>query len=165
MLPAQGDVEVRAVVRFKFAADLIYRPAIVSGLSIAERRDVTVAIFSLTELPDRFWSRANRPKSAVIALPIDPAKIDRAELHTTTWTGGAGEVKEYFKLNGRHFPVAVAHEHRSEYTVFPVEVSLLKTGENQIEVLSDTKEHSTEILKPGPALIIRYRSDAGRKPR
>jgi hypothetical protein len=67
---------------------------------------VEVAVLGLKELPAQFWSRANRRKQAEIELPIDPARVERAELHTTTWAGGPGKVKDYFTLNGRHFPVA-----------------------------------------------------------
>lgn len=158
MLPAQTDVAVRAVVRFKSAPEYVYRPPELAGLAVAPRPGVTVAVLGLQELPPRFWSRANRPKRAVIPLPVEPARIERAELHTTAWAGGAGEVKEYFKLNGRHFPVAEGSNHRTQYTIFPVDPALLRTGENIVEVLSDTEHHGIEILKPGPALVVRYRN-------
>jgi hypothetical protein len=158
MLPAQPGVAVRAVVRFKSAPDLIYRTPVREGLEIAARPGVAVGVFGLQELPSRFWSRANRPKSAVIPLPMEPAQIERAELHTTAWAGGPGEVKEYFKLNGRHFAVADGSDHRTHYTVFPVEAALLRRGDNTVEVLSDTVHHGIEILKPGPALVVRYRT-------
>lgn len=157
MLPAQRDVAVRALVRFKGAPALVYRPPVFEGLEIAARLGVEVGVFNLAELPPRFWSRANRPKSAQIVLPMDAGRIERAELHALAWTGGPGEVREYFKLNGRHFPVADGHDHRTHYTVLPVEPSLLRKGENGIEVLSDTKEHGIELLSPGPALVVRYR--------
>lgn len=157
MLPAQREVAVRAVVRFKSAPDYAYRTPGREGLEIAARPGVAVGVFGLKELPRRFWSRANRPKSAVIPLSIDPARIERAELHTTAWAGGPGEVKEYFKLNGRHFPVAEGSDHRTHHTIFAVEPSLLRNGDNTVEVLSDTEHHGIEILKPGPALVVRYR--------
>ncbi len=157
LVPAQREVAVRALVRFKSSPALIYRPPIRSGLEIAARPGVEVGIFPITELPLRFWSRANRPKSAVIALPIEPSRIERAVLHTVSWTGGPGKVKDYFKLNGRHFPVAEGHDHRTHYTVFPVDASLLRQGDNTVEVLSDTEEHGIELLTPGPALVVRYR--------
>jgi hypothetical protein len=158
MLPAQREVAVRAVVRFKSAPDSVYRTPVREGLEIAPRPGVAVGVFGLKELPQRFWSRANRPKSAIIPLAIDPAQIERAELHTTAWAGGPGEVKEYFKLNGRHFPVAEGSDHRTQHTIFPVEPALLRQGDNTVEVRSDTEHHGIEILKPGPALVVRYRT-------
>lgn len=157
MWPAQRDIAVRAIVRFKAAPALVYRTPIRDGLALAERPGVEVRVFNVAQLPERFWSRANKPKSAVIPLPMDAAQIERAELHTVAWTGGAGNVKDYFTLNGRHFPVAEGQEHRTAYTVFPVEPTLLRRGDNAIEVRSDTMEHGIEVLKPGPALVVRYR--------
>lgn len=159
MLPAQGDVAVRAVVRFRNAPELIYRTPIRDGLAIAARPGVAVAVLGLKELPKRFWSRANRPRQAEIELPIDPARIERAELHTTAWAGGPGQVQDYFKLNGRHFAVADGDNHRTQYTVLAVDPGLLRRGANTVEVLSDTEHHGIEILKPGPALIVRYRTE------
>jgi hypothetical protein len=158
MLPAQRDVAVRAVVRFKSAPDYVYRTPVREGIEIDPRPGVAVGIFGLRELPRRFWSRANRPQNAVIPLPINPTAIERAELHTTAWAGGPGGVKEYFKLNGRHFPVAEGSNHRTHYTVFPVDPAHLRVGDNTVEVLSDTEHHGIEILKPGPALVVRYRA-------
>jgi hypothetical protein len=157
MLPAQSGVAVRAIVRFKSAPRLIYRTEVKEGLEIPERAGVRVAVLNVDTLPERFWSRAGREKSATITLPFDVSRIERAELHTVAWTGGAGAVKEYFTLNGRHFPVAEGHDHRTHYTVLPVEPVLLRRGPNAIRILSDTKEHGIELLKPGPSLVVRYR--------
>jgi hypothetical protein len=159
MLPAQRDVAVRAVVRFRSAPGFVHRTPVREGLVIAARPGVEVAVLGLKELPAQFWSRANRRKQAEIELPIDPARVERAELHTTTWAGGPGKVKDYFTLNGRHFPVAEGADHRTYYTVLPVEPGLLRRGANTVEVLSDTEHHGIEILRPGPALIVRYRTD------
>jgi len=157
MWPAQRDVAVRAIVRFKAAPTLVYRTPVRRGLEIAPRSGVEVRVFHVAQLPERFWTRANKPKSTVIPLPMDATHIERAELHTVTWTGGPGNVKDYFTLNGRHFPVAEGQDHHTHYTVFSVEPALLHRGDNAIEVRSDTMEHGIEVLKPGPALVVRYR--------
>ncbi len=157
MLPAQAGVGVRALVRFKSSPDLVYRTPVRESLEIATRPTVDVAVLALKELPRPFWSRANRLKSAAIVLPMEPSRVERAELHVGTWTGGPGEVKDYFKFNGRHFPAADSSDHRSYYHVFPIDRGLLRAGENTVEVLSDTEHHGIELLTPGPALIVRYR--------
>lgn len=157
MIPAQRDVSVRALVRFKSAPALVYRPPVRDGLEIAARPDVEVGVFTIADLPQRFGSRANRVKAAVLGLPFGPAKIERAELHAVAWTGGPGEVKEYFKLNGRHFPIADGHDHHTHYTILPVEPALLRKGDNVMEVWSDTADHGIELLTPGPGLVVRYR--------
>ena len=78
-----------------------------------------------------------------------------AELHVNAWTGGAGTVKEYFRLNGHHFPVAEGAKHELIYSRFEVDPGILKQGINVIELLSDTEHHGIEILLPGPCLMIR----------
>ena len=78
-------------------------------------------------------------------------------MHVVAWTGGPGNVREYFKLNGRHYPVAEGSRHEVQYSVLPVDPGSLRLGRNRVEVLSDTEHHGIEILRPGPALALRLR--------
>ena len=155
MLPAQDQVEARAIVYFKNDNPVFYRTKTTSGLEIAERGDSRVILVKSSDLPKPFWSRANRLKEATIQLDVDPAEIEEAELHIVSWTGGAGEVKDYFTLNGTFLPVAEGHGHQMDYSVIQLDTALLKKGENRFQLLSDTVHHGIEILLPGPALIIR----------
>jgi hypothetical protein len=157
MLPAQAGVAARAQVHFTDAPDLIYQTAATTGLEIAGRPGATVTLHHADELPEQFWSRANRLRRCAITLDFDPATIERAELVVITWTGGAGGVKEYFKLNGRHFPLAEGSGHEVQFNQLPVEPSLLRRGVNTIELLSDTEHHGIEVILPGPALVVRRR--------
>lgn len=157
MLPAQRDMAVRATIIFKDPANLIYETAPLGHLSTIESRGATVKGYGLAEKPVPFWSRANQKRRATIELDIDPADIERAELHTVVWDGGRGGVKEYFTLNGRHFEVAGAGRHDSIYTILPVPPGLLRRGTNEIVLLSDTEHHGIEVLEPGPMLWVRSR--------
>jgi hypothetical protein len=160
MLPAQKDAAVRAVVRFKADTNLVFLTAATGGLEIAERAQAHVVLFAPHDLPGHFWSRAKQLKTCALDLDLDPARIEQAELHVVTWTGGAGTVKEYFKLNGVHYPVAEGDKHVLEYTRLPVAPKNLKRGLNRIELLSDTEHHGIEVIYPGPALMVRYRQQA-----
>lgn len=71
---------------------------------------------------------------------------------------GWDRVKEYFMLNGKHFPVADGSKHVPQFSRVPVDPSLLKPGENTIELLSATEHHGIEIIYPGPALMVRYKT-------
>jgi len=157
MLPAQKNVAIRGLVRFKDSHDLVYVTAATAALTIPDRPTANVALYTSPDLPLSFWSRANQKKTCSIILDIEPVRIERAELYVVTWTGGSGEVKGYFKLNGRHFPVAEGSRHLPQFSRVPVEPSLLKRGTNLIELLSDTEHHGIEIVYPGPALMVRYR--------
>jgi len=157
MLPAQKQVAVRAQVYFKDAPELVYLTAATTGLEISERPGAMVSLHHAAELPKKFWSRANRLLRCDIVLDADPARIERAELIVLTWTGGAGGVKEYFKLNGRHFPVAEGSSHDVQFNRLAVDPALLRKGANTIELLSDTEHHGIEVTYPGPALMLRER--------
>ena len=155
MLPAQTDVLVRAVVHFQGQSNLIYRTLSTGGLDIPERPSSQVTLYSSHDLPTDFWSRVGRKKSCTIYVDVPPSRVEKAELHVCAWTGGAGTVKDYFKLNGHHFPVAEAARHELVYSRLEVPRDVLRQGINQIELLSDTEHHGIEILLPGPGLMVR----------
>ncbi len=157
MLAAQKNVAARALVRFKEAPGLVYVTPATADLVIPDRAGAAVHLYTASDLPQGFWSRAKSKKTCTIALDVEPGRIERAELYVTTWTGGAGAVEEYFTLNGRHFPVAEGRAHAIQHNRLPVEPALLKKGPNLVELLSDTEHHGIEVIYPGPALMVRYR--------
>jgi hypothetical protein len=55
--------------------------------------------------------------------------------------------------------VAEGKGHELIYSRFPVNPKNLKRGLNRIELLSNTEHHGIEVLLPGPALLIRYRTE------
>jgi hypothetical protein len=157
MLAAQKDMAVRATLHLKDAANLTFETAPATGVAMPSGRTAAVKVFPTAQKPAPFWSRANNLKRATIPVDIDPARVERAELHTVSWDGGSGNVKEYFKLNGRHMEIAGRGRHDVLYTVLPVAPGGLRKGVNEIELLSGTEHHGIEILEPGPALVVRYR--------
>lgn len=156
MLPSQSDMAVKALVRFVERPGLVYETPVVDGLSLVDR---PVTIHHADELPQPFWSRAARKKTAGIELDMEPDAIEKAELHIVTWTGGAGEVKDYFTLNGHPLPVAEGSDHEVNYVKIPVSREWLRKGSNEMVLLSDTQHHGIEVLLPGPALVVRKRSN------
>jgi hypothetical protein len=160
LIIAQSNVALRATVRFKAQANLVYLTPPITNLQIPERAQSKVVLFAPHDLPDHFWSRATKLKTCTLDIDLDPERIEKAELHIITWTGGAGTIKEYFKLNGVHYPVAEGQRHELVYSRLPVAARNLKRGLNRIELLSDTEHHGIEVIYPGPALMVRYRNDA-----
>jgi len=159
MLPDQQDMAVRATVTFKDAPQLIYETAARTGLATRRARAAAVKLLPTGEKPVPFWSRAGRKRVAAILVDVDPARIERAELHTVVWDGGRGNVREYFTFNGHALEVAGNGRHDVIYTRLPVPTGLIRQGRNEIVLLSDTDHHGIEILEPGPALVIRYRTE------
>lgn len=154
MLPAQKEISVRATVHFKGHPDIEYETEL-SGLEIPERNTAQVTLYSSHDLPTPFWSRANEKRRCSIYLDVGPSEIEQADLYVNTWTGGAGQVKDYFTLNGHQYPVAEGTTYELMYSHIAIDPATLKRGRNEIEVLSDTDGHGIEVLLPGPCLMVR----------
>ena len=157
MLPAQSDMAIRAIVHFNEPANLTFVTPPLGGLATPKRDGISVRVLAPKSLPEPFWSRAKRLKTCNIDLDVEPANIERAELHVAVWDGGAGTVQNYFTLNGRPLAVAGSGKHDTIYSRVPLEPSWLVHGENRIELLSDTEHHGIEVLLPGPAIVVRSR--------
>jgi hypothetical protein len=156
MLLDQNPIAVRATVHFKDFPELIYVTRPCKGIAIAKRKRARVRLYSPEDLPRPFWSRVGRRRTCVIPLDVSPKQIERAELHIVVWDGGKGSVKTPLKLNAH--PLDVAHwrgGHDLIYTVFPIAPDLLRMGDNEVLLLSDTKHHGIEVCLPGPALVVR----------
>ena len=159
MLPAQTRMEVRAEVSFKDHPSLYFQTPSTGNLTVAPRDQAQVTLYGSEDLPSPFWSRVDRKKECTIILDVNPEDIEQVELHVVSWTGGAGKVEEYFKLNGHFIPIAEGSGHEVEYSVTPIDASWLVKGENRFELVSDTEHHGIEILLPGPALMVRSKND------
>jgi hypothetical protein len=155
MLPAQDDMRVRARVRFRHSRQLVYITPATGGLATPGRAGSRVQLCSAEDIPAPFLSRVGRRKSCKIHLDVEPARIERAELHVVVWDGGAGTIKDYFTLNGHPLPVAGDGKHDVLYSQVKLDPAWLKAGANRIELMSDTEHHGLEILMPGPALVVR----------
>lgn len=166
MLPKQSGVQIRAVVEFqadtegeKSDATLCFRTQVLKGLEISKPEGLDIKLFHAFDLPTPFWSRAGKKKSCTIDVPFETGRILEAELNVIAWTGGAGDVEDYFTLNGHHIPVAEGSQHETVYSKVSIDPTWLKQGENTIELHSDTEHHGIEILLPGPALAVLYQTD------
>ncbi len=157
MLAAQDQVSVRAYIRFKEHDNLYYITQPSGTFSIPNRDTNLVKLHLAEELPKPFWSRAERLKECAIVLDEGSESIEQAILHVLIWDGGKGSVENPFTLNGHPLPVAGEGRHDLIYQKINVDPSILKKGENQIKVLSDTSHHGIEVLLPGPALMVRYK--------
>jgi hypothetical protein len=154
MLPDQGEMAVRAVVRFRHQPGLLYLTP-PQPVAMPARTSAVVRQFLCGDVPAAFTSRLNRVKTCSIPLDVPPASVERAELHVVIWDGGRGTVEDYFTLNGKGLPVARDGRHDTIYSRLPIDPKLLVRGTNRIELRSDTEHHGLEVLLPGPALIIR----------
>ena len=154
MLLEPRKLAVRAVVHVAGEAGLSYETPPVQ-LALPAPKFARVSLYCAKDLPRPFWSRAGRAKQCTIRIDVDPASVERAELHVAVWDGGKGKTKAPFTLNG--VPLLVAGEGRHDllYRVVRVPAEALRRGANRIRLLSDTQHHGIEVCLPGPALLLR----------
>lgn len=157
LLPAQKNVAVRAIVRFKDLSGLVYLTSATPDLVIPDRDRAVVHLYEPADVPVPFWSRAGNRRTCTVVLDIAPERIEEVELYVTTWTGGAGGVTDYFTINGVHHPVAEGSAHTRQFNRLRLDPRILRQGANVIELLSDTEHHGIEVVHPGPTLLIRHR--------
>ncbi len=154
MLADQEGMTARAVIHFRDCPGITYETEALDGLSTPPR-DARVRLYAAQGQPAPFWTRDSQERRCVLSLDLDPATIERAVLHVVLWDGGRGEVEAPFTLNGCPLPVAGDGDHDVLYRQIELDPSILHRGENEIRVLSDTAHHGIEVLRPGPALMVR----------
>ena len=156
MIPGQSHpVQFKAIISFKDG--LFYKTEPTPG-SILQRDSEQVSLFYCFKAPIPFWSRAKDVKTGTFCVPIDPNKIIEAQLQVKIWDGGEGEVKNPFTLNGHAYDITSGHAiHDVVHSILNVDPAHLIRGENKAVLVSDTHHHGIEILRPGPALVIRYK--------
>lgn len=162
MLPAQQNVQVRALVEFEGLERLTYQTPASDRFEIQHANGESVTLHSVATLPTPFWSRAAKQKTCDINIDLPGRELIAAELHVVAWTGGAGNVRDYFTLNGHPLPIAEGHDHEVVYSRIPLGAEQVRTGINTLELLSDTEHHGIEILRPGPVLVVRSKPSASR---
>ena len=160
MLPNQVGMAVKAKIFMTDPDNLYYETETVENLRTPERPQDEVRLLSICDYDDSMWVRANGKQTRSFMLPIDPDRVARAQLHIVIWDGGRGEVEHPFELNGEPLDgIAEDGDHTTFYKIVEIDPKRLKRGENTISVTSDTEHHGIEVLRPGPALMIRCRTD------
>jgi hypothetical protein len=159
-VPDQEPGVVALVARIQSTDGVWFVTDRVEGLSLV-REEHSIRMYPATEMPYDFTVRVGREKQCRIVIPenADLASADAAMLHLRTWHGLA-KVHHPFKLNEWSHELKGVNHHY-DYDVHSVPLGVLKIGANVFSVSSDTEHHGVEVLWPGPALVVRYRTAAG----
>ncbi len=163
MIPDQQNMAVRAMIQFKEPENLLYITKATENLQTPSR-SARVMLKAVENLPNPFWSRADRKEICSITLDVEPNQIERVIHHVVVWDGGRGTISNYYTLNGHPLPVAGTGRHDVIYTQREIDPMNLTKGENRILLHSDTDHHGIECLLPGPALMIRMKQSSTQSP-
>ena len=85
------------------------------------------------------------------------AQATEAVLHYRTWEA-SDKHHEPFRING-HAHLNEGNNHHYDYDMLPIPVGELRPGDNTFLIHSKTEHHMLEVLWPGPALTVRYRTE------
>jgi hypothetical protein len=127
-----------------------------------ERTDRSVRLYTAENVPQRFWVRDGKIMTCDVQIPgeHDLGRASGAIMHFRSWNGRnnpeGGEDGTPFQVNGSSWMRVDGRDHRFDYRMVSIDVSLL-TGElNTLAFRSETVHHGCEILWPGPALSVEY---------
>ena len=157
-VPDQKQGGVKLVALTHHENGFISVSEIVHDLSL--RRDgFSVRQYRASDVPERFGVRVGQSKTCTIGIDAK-APLDRAVeavLHYRTWEGDDRHHKP-FQLNGSPH-LNRGNNHHYDYDLLPIPVDQLKRGDNEFTISSDFDHHMLEVLWPGPAITVRYRTD------
>lgn len=90
------------------------------------------------------------------SLPIadDPSIATEAKMVLSTWAGNHADA---IGFNDKKVVDRVGKDDYYSYDMVKFDPKILKRGDNQFFVFSDTKEHTVEINWPGPAVLLEFR--------
>jgi hypothetical protein len=153
-VPDQKPGSVRLVARVQDAGGVWSVTPLIDRLSLV-RPGVSVRMYRAADVPPRFGVRTGARRSCRMPLAADEplASASEAVLALRTWHGWDGH-HEPLKLNDYELPIA-GKNHHYDYDLLSVPTAALRTGDNVLQIGSQTEHHMLEVLWPGPALLVR----------
>lgn len=118
-----------------------------------------VKMYISDDIPEAFDVRDGQKEECTIDIP-DLNDAESAMLNIASWSGATstGVVHEV-SINGVQLADNFGVFHDFSYDMLPVPISLLREGNNIISFYSEYEGHALEVLWPGPALMVKYRTD------
>ncbi|MFN0158701.1 MAG: immunoglobulin domain-containing protein [Bacteroidota bacterium] len=162
-VPDQLQGSIRLVARIRDNNGVWFVTNEVAGLTL-QRDSISVKLYKATNVPERFNVRLGRTTAtSKFTVPGTPglANALAARFLLKTWNGtnkGAlsGET-HYYKVNTWTAPPLGGDDFYS-YDILSPPTSALITGVNTFTVFSNATGHGIEVLWPGPAMVVRYRT-------
>ncbi len=157
-IPDQKPNAIQLIARVQNNSGLTYVTDIVEGLSL-KREGWSVKQYRATDVPERFGVRIGQKKfcNIPIAAETDLSRATQAVLHYRTWSGH-NSPHEPFQLNG-HEHQNEGKSHHYDYDLLPIPIAEIKTGNNRFAIHSNNEHHMLEVLWPGPAITVRFKTD------
>lgn len=121
------------------------------------RRYRSVRMFLPEKVPERFSVRVGRKKHCNIPVDADVEKATEARVLLSTWGSlHHGEPGTEMGLNGTMVVRKFGRFHDYSFDWFKLPKGLVKKGENDFYIYSETEHHMAEVNWPGPVILIAF---------
>ncbi len=154
-LPDQTQpVRVRARITDTQGITCLTPPVVLTG---PHRTGRSVRMFKSADVPEGFSVRTGREKQCTIEVDGDLARAKSSRLVLSTWSGSTDDDSVHeLRLNGERLASHFGRFHDYAYSALEIPLALLKSGTNQITIVSTYAGHALEINWPGPVLLIEF---------
>ena len=153
-VPDQQQGEIKLIARIRDNTGIWFVTGAVEDLSLV-RDTVSIKMYKPLSVPQKFWVRDNREMSCELSIP-ESEPLDQATeaaMHLRTWNG----LEDNFVINGSFSSPIEGNDHFFKYSIRAIPPVSLTNGVNKISFSSPTKHHGTELLWPGPVIMVRYK--------
>jgi len=162
------NVPIQLAARITDDSGISFITSAVKGLTLG-RNSRSVKMYMSPDLPERFQSRQSDQMSCIISIPDDLKNAESAIFQSIIWPGHLeGKYKSVIGLNGN--PLMSMEDTEDVIDRFkyyphevPVNTGLLRTGSNDFFIFCNTEGHMAEVYWPGPAILVRYKTEHAAK--
>jgi hypothetical protein len=151
-VPDQSE-PVRLAARITSVHGVTYMTPAVEARLVRSVR--SVKMYKSGPIPEVFGVRVGKRMTCTVPVPDDPADASDARLAVSTWAGNHADA---FGFNDRKIVDRVGKDDFYSYDLVPFNPKILRRGDNEFFVFSNTKEHAVEINWPGPAVLLEFRT-------
>jgi len=165
-LPDQ-EAPIKLMARVTDISGISYMTSAVENI-ILKRQDHSVKMYKTLNVPENFKVRVNETMKSKFEPIPDLLKVSRVQMVSIIPIGHMEN--KYFTFCGINDSKLKRYEAlpdlNSDFfydSYLPVDPTILKKGENEFFMHSNTDGHMTEVCWPGPALLVRSELSPGKK--
>ncbi len=153
-VPDQQQGAIKLIARIRDNNGIWFVTEALEGLTLL-RDTLSVRMYRPLSVPRKFWVRDNREMSCEVGIPeSEPLEqATEAAMHLRTWNG----IDDNFVINDSFSGQIGGNDHFFKYSIRAIPPASLTKGITKISFSSPTEHHGTELLWPGPVIMVRYK--------
>jgi hypothetical protein len=145
------DEAVRIAARITSVHGVTYMTPAVEVKLVRPKR--SVKMYKASGIPEKFGVRLGARATCNVRIADDPSKAAAARMTVSTWAGNHGDALGF---NGKKIADRVGKDDYFSYDSVDFDPKILRRGDNQFFVFSNTTQHTVEINWPGPVVLLEF---------